>query len=122
METNIETKKRNSRRTLQGVVVGDGMTKTIAVQVERLFKHEKYKKYIRRHSKYLVHDEKGEAPLGSRVEIGECRPLSKTKRWRLIRVMGAAVETGPVAGEAVVEEVLTDGVSADNTETEGGAS
>lgn len=106
METNTETKMRKTRRTLEGAVVRDGMSKTIAVRVERLFKHTKYKKYIRRHSKYLVHDEQETAKIGDRVKIAECRPLSKTKRWRLVGVVGAAVESGPVAGEDVVETLI----------------
>jgi len=105
METNTEAKRRNTRRVLEGDVVADGMSKTIAVRVERLFKHPKYKKYIRRHAKYLVHDENGVAKIGDRVAIAECRPLSKTKRWRLLEVVGAAVESGPVAGENAVADL-----------------
>lgn len=98
MEASTENKARNSRRTLLGEVVKDGMDKTITVRVERTFKHPKYKKYIRRHVKYLVHDAQNQATSGDRVEIGECRPMSKTKRWRLVGLLGKVAPTGPVAG------------------------
>jgi len=86
--------QRNRRRTLQGVVLGNKMDKTISVRVERLFKHPKYKKYIRRHSKYLAHDEDSQANTGDIVEIMECRPLSKNKRFRLNSVIQVAVADG----------------------------
>jgi small subunit ribosomal protein S17 len=66
------------------------MDKTISVRVERLFKHPKYKKYIRKHSKVHAHDETNDANVGDTVELMECRPLSKTKRWRLVRVVERA--------------------------------
>lgn len=79
--------ERGSRRTLRGRVVSDRMDKTITVRVERVFKHPKYKKYIRRHKKYHAHDEENSAHIGDEVEIRECRPLSKIKRWRLVEVV-----------------------------------
>ena len=79
--------QRSRRRSVQGTVSSDKMDKTITVSVERLFKHPKYKKYIRRHSKVHVHDENNEAATGDRVEVMECRPLSKTKRYRLVRIV-----------------------------------
>ena len=81
------TDARNSRSVVQGIVSSAGMDKTISVRVERMFKHPKYKKYIRRHSKVHVHDENNEAATGDRVEVMECRPLSKTKRYRLVRIV-----------------------------------
>ena len=66
------------------------MDKTITVRVERLFKHPKYKKYIRKHSKVVAHDETNDANVGDSVEVVECRPLSKSKRWRLVRVLSRA--------------------------------
>lgn len=78
---------RNSRSTIQGVVVSDKMDKTITVQVERVRKHPMYKKYVRLHSKFHAHDEAGEAHVGDTVELMACRPLSKLKRWRLLRVV-----------------------------------
>lgn len=122
MESNTEAKRRNTRRILEGDVVADGMSKTIAVRVERLFKHPKYKKYIRRHAKYLVHDENDAAKIGDRVAIAECRPLSKTKRWRLLEVVGPAAESGPVAGENVVEELVENHSEGTESGPEGGQS
>jgi small subunit ribosomal protein S17 len=86
---------RNNRRTLEGTVTSDTCAKTITVQVERTFKHPKYKKYVRKLARFHAHDEKGEAKKGDRVEIRSCRPLSRTKRWLLVRVVdrSAAVET-----------------------------
>jgi small subunit ribosomal protein S17 len=78
---------RNRRRVVQGIVASAATDKTISVRVERMFKHTKYKKYIRRHSKVHAHDEANEANAGDRVEIMECRPMSKTKRYRLVRVV-----------------------------------
>ncbi len=78
---------RNSRRLIQGVVSSARMAKTITVTVERRSKHAKYQKYIRSHSKVYAHDEKGDANIGDTVELMECRPMSKNKRWRLVRVI-----------------------------------
>jgi len=89
--------QRNRRRVLQGVVISDAMNKTITIQVERLQKHPKYHKYIRRHTKYHVHDEKNDAHIGDQVEISECRPMSKLKRWRLIKVLGNSAMAGGVS-------------------------
>jgi len=78
---------RNNRRTIRGIVVSDKMDKTVTVLVERVYKHPMYKKYVRSHSKYHAHDEQGEARVGDTVELMSCRPLSKLKRWRLLRVI-----------------------------------
>jgi len=93
--------KRNRRRLSQGVVVSNKMDKTITVLVERMYKHAKYKKYLRRHTKYHAHDPNNDAGLGDRVEIMECRPLSKMKRFRLVKVLDRAKyaeETTAAAG------------------------
>ena len=82
---------RNARRVIQGVVTSDKMAQTITVTVERRYKHPKYQKYVRKHSKVYAHDEKGEANIGDTVEIMECRPMSKLKRWRLVRIVSRAV-------------------------------
>ena len=79
---------RHARRLLQGVVTGSKAAKTITVSVERTFKHAKYGKYLRKRKKYMAHDEKEEAGVGDTVEIVSTRPLSKFKRWRLVRVLG----------------------------------
>ena len=81
------TDQRNRRRVVSGVVTSDRMDKGISVRVERIFKHPKYKKYIRRHSTYHAHDEKNDCQVGDTVELMECRPMSKLKRWRLVKVV-----------------------------------
>ncbi len=77
-------------RTLTGRVVSNKMQKTIAVEIERLIKHPTYGKYIRRTTKLLAHDEKGESREGDRVSIAPCRPLSRRKSWRLVEVLERA--------------------------------
>jgi len=81
---------RSKRKSEIGVVAGDKMNKTIIVQVDRLMEHPKYGKRIRRMTRYYVHDEGREARVGDKVEIVETRPLSKTKRWRLVRIIEKA--------------------------------
>ncbi len=71
------------RRVLEGVVLGDKANKTISVLVERVVKHPKYKKIIKKHKKYAVHDENNKYKVGDKVSIIESRPISKTKRWTL---------------------------------------
>jgi len=77
--------KRNERRTVTGTVKSAKMQKTIVVEVERLEQHPKYKKYIRRRSKLYAHDERDECQAGDRVLLTETRPLSKLKRWRVVK-------------------------------------
>lgn len=77
------------RKQLTGLVSSDKMDKTIVVKVMSLSKHAKYKKIIKHHTKFKVHDEKNTAKLGDFVKIIETRPLSKEKRWRLQEVVGA---------------------------------
>ena len=72
------------KRIMQGVVVGDKMEKTIVVNVERIFPHPLYKKFIKRSKRYHVHDEDNQFKMGDIVNIQECRPLSRTKRWEVI--------------------------------------
>ena len=79
--------ERPMQRTVTGTVVSDSMNKTITVREERLVKHPLYGKYIRRSTRYKAHDEKNTAEAGDRVEIISTRPLSKTKHWRLLRVL-----------------------------------
>ena len=73
-----------SRRILQGVVVGDKADKTVVVQVDRRIQHPLYKKVIRRSKKYMAHDENNTSKVGDRVQIRECRPLSKSKHWEIV--------------------------------------
>jgi small subunit ribosomal protein S17 len=72
------------RRILRGIVVSDMMDKTVVVKVERRFMHHLYKKFIRRSKKYLAHDEANALKIGDVVEIRECRPLSRRKRWEVL--------------------------------------
>ena len=82
----VETRKRQKPSRI-GIVVSDKMDKTVVVRVERQFKHPLYGKYIRRHKKFKVHDEKNEAQTGDKVKIEESRPVSKTKRWKLVEIV-----------------------------------
>ena len=76
------------QRTLTGRVVSNKMDKTIAVEIERLIKHSSYGKYVRRTTKLLAHDEGNECQEGDTVTITPCRPLSRHKSWKLVRVVG----------------------------------
>jgi len=79
-----------NKRTLTGRVVSDKMNKTVTVLVERRVKHPLYGKIITRSRKYHAHDEKGEFKLGDTVLIEECRPISKTKAWRVSKLIEKA--------------------------------
>lgn len=79
-----------AQRTLQGTVVSAKTAKTISVEVERLEKHERYGKYVRRTTRLLAHDEAGEAREGDTVTIAQSRPISRRKSWRLVSVVGRA--------------------------------
>lgn len=84
--------ERGQRKVVVGTVVSDKMEKTITVSMKRLVKHPRYKKYIRQNTKFKAHDENNEAKIGDTVEIMETRPLSKTKNWRLVRIVTKGVE------------------------------
>lgn len=84
-------KARGIRRQEHGTVVSNKMDKTVIVMVERLVKHRLYKKYIRRRARFAAHDEHNVCQFGDKVLITECRPLSKTKRWRVSKVTDKAV-------------------------------
>ena len=75
--------ENNIRRILKGIVKSNKMNKTIVVEVSHRIMHKAYKKYVTRRVRYKVHDEQDQCHIGDRVEIIECRPLSKEKRWRL---------------------------------------
>ncbi|UCF63149.1 MAG: 30S ribosomal protein S17 [bacterium] len=79
--------ERGNRKIRIGVVVSDKMEKTAVISVERLVKHPVYKKFIKRTSKFKAHDAKNECQIGDKVKIMETRPLSKTKRWRVVEVL-----------------------------------
>jgi small subunit ribosomal protein S17 len=95
--------ERGRRRVEVGLVTSDKMNKTRRVEIPRLVKHQRYGKYIRRRTVCHVHDEQNESHTGDTVEIMETRPLSKTKHWRLVRVVtkgpggGLAEGTAPAA-------------------------
>jgi small subunit ribosomal protein S17 len=88
---------RTHRKERVGEVIANKMTKTIIVRVERRFPHPKFKKVITGYKKFYAHDEKSEAKVGDRVRIQETRPLSKTKRWRLVEIVERGTEVAPVA-------------------------
>src|SRR5262245_2463990 len=90
---------RGTRRVETGVVTSDKMNKTRRVEIPRLVKHPRYGKYIRRRTICYAHDAQNTSRVGDLVEIMECRPLSKLKNWRLVKVVTkAAREAGPVVG------------------------
>jgi len=80
-------KDRGLRKTRIGVVLSNKMDKSIVVAVERKVQHKLYKKYFKRTTKFVSHDEANECKVGDKVMIMETRPLSKTKRWRLVEIM-----------------------------------
>jgi len=79
--------RRGTRKQRVGEVVSDKMAKTIVVQIERRFSHAKFSKVVTAYKKLYAHDEKCEAKLGDQVRIEETRPLSRTKRWRLVEIV-----------------------------------
>src|SRR6476660_8638193 len=86
----VEDADRNNRKTRQGYVVSDKMDKTVVVEVEDRVKHALYGKVLRRSSKVKAHDEDNAAGIGDRVSITETRPLSATKRWRVVEILEKA--------------------------------
>jgi small subunit ribosomal protein S17 len=96
--------QRPQLRTIEGVVASEKRNKTITVVVEYQMKHAKYGKYLKRRTSLHAHDEKNQAKLGDLVEIAECRPLSKTKHHRLVRIVQKAPERAVQISE---EEVMT---------------
>lgn len=94
------------KRVAVGVVTSDRMDRTRRVEIPRLVKHETYGKYIRRKTICYVHDENNESRQGDTVEISECRPVSKTKRWKLVRVLAKSrlVDVAAMRAEARAEK------------------
>ncbi len=105
--TGATTTVQAQRKTKVGRVVSDRMDKTIVVSVERLARHRLYKRVIRLTTKFKAHDEANEAHVGDTVLIEESRPLSATKRWRLVRVVAKAGEHGLPGAEIIAEEAET---------------
>ena len=85
------TEEKNLTRAVTGRVISDKMDKTITVLVERKVPHPVYAKYVRRSTKLHAHDEQNECKQGDKVIIEECRPLAKTKAWRLVKVVERAI-------------------------------
>lgn len=81
-----------TNRTLQGIVVSDKMDKTITVMIERKVKHPVYGKFIKRSTKVHAHDESNESKAGDTVIVEQCRPISKSKTWRLVQVVSVSHE------------------------------
>jgi small subunit ribosomal protein S17 len=79
--------ERGIRKTRVGFVVSDKMDKTVVVAVERLVKHPLYKKYVKQTKKFKAHNEENNCNIGDKVKIMETRPLSKTKRWRVVEIV-----------------------------------
>ena len=84
-------KQRGMKRQMTGTVTSNKADKTVTVQVERLVKHQMYHKYIRRRTKFAAHDGRNDCQIGDKVLITETRPISKTKRWRVIKIVEKAV-------------------------------
>jgi small subunit ribosomal protein S17 len=101
-----EQQERGKRRVAIGIVTSDKVNKTRRVEIPRLVKHPRYGKYIRRRTICHVHDEQNETRTGDTVEIMESRPLSKTKHWRLVRVVAKAAAATP---HLQLEAALTPG-------------
>ena len=89
-ERSSSTKERGRRKVRTGVVVSDATDKTVLVRMERQIRHPLYKKTVRRSAKLAAHDEKNEAHVGDTVRLVETRPLSKTKRWRVVEIVERA--------------------------------
>ena len=90
-ETPRAAESRANRSQKVGTVASDKMTKTVVVRVDRLVRHRKYRRYVRRTSKFMAHDELG-ATVGDKVRIVETRPLSARKRWRVVEIVQKAAK------------------------------
>ena len=114
--TATSTEKRKLRTRQIGVVTSDKVAKTRKVVVEYLSRHTKYNKYVKRQTVLHVHDEKNESRVGDQVEVMSCRPISKTKTYRLVRIVtkGTQIDTSILEGEAskMFEKKKEEGVAA----------
>ncbi|HKS17347.1 MAG TPA: 30S ribosomal protein S17, partial [Planctomycetota bacterium] len=100
-KTQAAAVSRPARKSVVGRVVSDKMNKTIVVEIERIVRDPRFGKFLKKYSKCYAHDEKREAKTGDRVELAETRPLSKSKRWRLVTVLEkAAIDVAPAAPAA----------------------
>lgn len=109
------------KRIVSGIVTGDKTSKTRRVEIARLVKHPKYKKYVKSRTVCYAHDENNESQVGDRVELIESRPLSKLKRWELTRVLekSTAVDLAALraARKAAAESEVMEAVGLGNSET-----
>jgi small subunit ribosomal protein S17 len=96
-DTTTVATARGKRKERVGEVISNKMAKTIIVQVERRFPHPRFKKIVTGYKKLYAHDEQSEAKVGDRVRLEETRPLSKTKRWRLVEIVERGSGVAPVA-------------------------
>jgi small subunit ribosomal protein S17 len=110
--TNPTPEARGNRRVVAGVVTRDTNAKTRRVEVDRLVRHPKYGKYVKQRTICYAHDEANESHLGDTVEIMESRPLSRTKRWRLVRVVAKAPTRNLANLEGAVPGSQVDGPQA----------
>ena len=95
---------RPARKSVVGRVVSDKMDKTIVVQVERIVRDPRFGKFLKKYSKCYAHDEKREAKEGDRVQIAETRPLSKSKRWRLVSILEKGAVEAPIPSTPAAPE------------------
>ncbi len=95
------------RKTVQGKVVSDSMSKTLVVEAERLVRHPKYHKYMRKYTKYYAHDETEQAAVGDIVVLTMCRPLSKLKRWELKEIIRMAPRDNAPSPEEMARDEMT---------------
>ena len=91
MDSKIKTENSNIK-TQTGVVISNSGDKSVKVAIDFKVKHPRYGKYVKRRTKLAVHDERNQASVGDLVEIVQCRPYSKTKSWRLVKVVGKAAQ------------------------------
>lgn len=110
------------KRVMIGVVTSDKMTKTRRVEIPRLVRHPMYGKFVRRKTVCYVHDEQEQSNVGDRVEIEECRPMSRNKRWNLVQVLekSRAVDVAALRARRGTEEAVAR-AEADSAETEAAA-
>lgn len=84
--------QEHKEKTTKAVVVSKGGSKSVKVAIDYVYRHPKYGKALKRQTRLIVHDERNEAGVGDVVEVTECRPYSKTKRWRLVRILTKAAQ------------------------------
>lgn len=97
-------KKQTIKRRLEGIVVSDKMNKTVVVEVERFKRHPLYHKIMRISKRFKAHDEKNECKVGDRVLIEQTRPLSKEKRWKVIKIIHRKEENNGIENENLDQE------------------